>query len=49
MSKEVIVYVDVETGEWKQAIPCPGHQGAYDCTPFCNLCEGTQQIDLTTV
>ena len=21
---------------------CPNNNGAYDCTPFCNLCEGDQ-------
>lgn len=23
--------------------PCPNHAGAYDCTPFCELCEGNQE------
>jgi hypothetical protein len=23
-------------------IECPNHEGAYDCTPFCRLCEGNQ-------
>lgn len=23
--------------------PCPNHEGAYDCTPFCELCEGEQE------
>ena len=23
--------------------PCPNHEGAYDCTPFCPLCEGEQE------
>jgi hypothetical protein len=22
---------------------CPNHEGAFDCTPFCNLCEGEQE------
>lgn len=22
---------------------CPNHQGRFDCTPFCNLCEGEQE------
>ena len=22
--------------------PCPRHNGAFDCTPFCELCEGKQ-------
>ena len=21
---------------------CPNHEGAFDCTPFCSLCEGEQ-------
>jgi hypothetical protein len=24
-------------------IECPNHGGAFDCTPFCNLCEGNQE------
>jgi hypothetical protein len=23
--------------------PCPNHEGAYDCTPFCDVCEGEQE------
>ena len=23
---------------------CPNHGGAFDCTPFCNVCEGNQEI-----
>lgn len=23
---------------------CPNHGGAFDCTPFCDLCEGNQEI-----
>jgi hypothetical protein len=23
---------------------CPNHEGAFDCTPFCKLCEGEQEI-----
>lgn len=22
---------------------CPEHEGAWDCTPFCSTCEGTQE------
>lgn len=22
---------------------CPNHEGSYDCTPFCSLCEGRQE------
>ena len=24
-------------------IVCPRHEGAYDCTPFCDVCEGNQE------
>ena len=24
-------------------IPCPNHEGNWDCTPFCNICEGEQE------
>lgn len=30
-------------------IECPNHEGNFDCTPFCQLCEGNQEyfpIDL---
>jgi hypothetical protein len=23
---------------------CPNHGGAFDCTPFCSLCQGDQEI-----
>lgn len=25
---------------------CPNHEGNFDCTPFCNLCEGEQEIEV---
>lgn len=25
-------------------IACPNHEGNFDCTPFCGLCEGDQEI-----
>jgi hypothetical protein len=25
-----------------EPIDCPSHNGAYDCTPFCKVCEGNQ-------
>jgi hypothetical protein len=30
---------------------CPNHEGAFDCTPFCPLCAGQQElpIDRSTV
>lgn len=27
-------------------VECPRHNGAFDCTPFCDLCEGNQEISL---
>lgn len=27
-------------------IECPRHEGSFDCTPFCNLCEGNQETTL---
>jgi hypothetical protein len=26
-------------------IECPRHEGNFDCTPFCNLCEGEQEYN----
>jgi hypothetical protein len=41
---------DDEENDWRKEmtttmIPCPNHDGAYDCTPFCELCEGSQEIE----
>jgi len=27
----------------KTMVDCPRHEGAYDCTPFCDVCEGEQE------
>lgn len=27
-------------------IECPNHNGSFDCTPFCRLCEGEQETNL---
>jgi hypothetical protein len=24
---------------------CPNHGGSFDCTPFCNLCGGEQEVE----
>ena len=24
---------------------CPRHEGNFDCTPFCNICEGNQEYE----
>lgn len=26
-------------------IICPNHEGNFDCTPFCSLCEGEQEFN----
>jgi hypothetical protein len=26
-------------------VPCPEHEGAFDCTPFCNVCSGEQEFE----
>lgn len=26
---------------------CPNHQGNFDCTPFCPVCEGNQETRIT--
>jgi len=26
-------------------IECPNHEGSFDCTPFCTLCEGEQEYE----
>lgn len=28
-------------------IVCPRHEGAFDCTPFCDVCEGDQEYEYT--
>lgn len=25
------------------SVECPNHEGAFDCTPFCVICEGNQE------
>lgn len=30
----------------KMMIECPNHEGNFDCTPFCRLCEGEQELGL---
>lgn len=27
-------------------VECPNHEGNFDCTPFCRLCEGEQELGL---
>ena len=28
-------------------ITCPNHGGAFDCTPFCEKCEGAQEVEVS--
>ena len=28
-----------------QTVECPEHNGAFDCTPFCNVCNGEQEFE----
>ena len=28
------------------AVECPRHEGNFDCTPFCNICEGNQEVSM---
>ena len=28
-------------------VECPAHEGAFDCTPFCSVCEGEQEYEHT--
>ena len=28
-------------------IECPNHGGSFDCTPFCAICEGNQEYEVT--
>jgi hypothetical protein len=25
-------------------VECPNHEGSFDCTPFCKLCNGNQEL-----
>jgi len=34
----------IEVYEEGKQIECPNHKGAFDCTPFCELCEGEQEL-----
>jgi hypothetical protein len=36
--------VTPQPGELSDHIDCPNHEGAYDCTPFCELCSGAQIV-----
>jgi hypothetical protein len=29
-------------------IECPNHKGSFDCNPFCRICEGEQEFELSS-
>ena len=29
---------------FEEVVECPNHEGNFDCTPFCRLCEGEQEV-----
>jgi hypothetical protein len=31
-------------GVYQLVTDCPNHAGSYDCTPFCELCAGEQEV-----
>lgn len=33
-----------DSHEIELLMPCPNHDGGYDCTPFCRSCEGVQFV-----
>jgi hypothetical protein len=32
--------------ESRQVLVCPNHEGSFDCTPFCEVCEGKQEYEV---
>lgn len=28
-------------------VDCPAHEGSYNCTSFCDICEGEQEYEYT--
>jgi hypothetical protein len=35
---------DIGFSKIGEMVECPNHEGAFDCTPFCRLCEGEQEM-----
>ena len=31
------------------AVECPRHEGNFDCTPFCGICEGEQEVSMDSL
>lgn len=44
IGQEAWAEVQVELG---QIVECPNHGGSFDCTPFCEVCEGQQEYTPT--
>ena len=40
---EWLIHV-IDVYEEGKQIECPNHKGSFDCTPFCELCAGQQEI-----
>ncbi len=45
----VIAWLALQEGQTREYLhfmgkPCPNHGGSFDCTPFCELCEGNQEL-----
>ena len=32
-----------------KTLACYKHEGAFDCTPFCEVCGGEQEVDVSKV
>ena len=30
-------------------VECPRHEGSFDCTPFCGICEGEQEVSMDSL
>jgi hypothetical protein len=40
-------YQDATIRQEADILECPNHEGNFDCTPFCRLCEGEQEYTQT--
>jgi len=39
---EIYHYVNQIVQNLPELDPCPNHNGGFDCSPFCPICEGNQ-------
>jgi len=44
MAKGAYEFQETITEHRPSSTPCPNHQGAYDCTSFCSICQGEQEL-----